>query len=53
MINIFESKSKTNRYVVKLKESDYLWLEDEYKKRNREYKKNMKYITLTICRFVH
>jgi hypothetical protein len=38
MLNMFESKSKTNRYVVKLKESDYLWLEDEYKKRNREYR---------------
>ena len=38
MLNMFESKSKTNRYIVKLKESDYLWLEDEYKKRNREYR---------------
>ena len=38
MLNMFESKSKTNSYVVKLKESDYLWLEDEYKKRNREYR---------------
>ena len=34
MLNMFESKSKTNRYFVKLKESDYLWLEEEYKKKN-------------------
>lgn len=38
MLNMFESKSKTNRYIVKLKESDYLWLEEEYKKRMHEYK---------------
>jgi hypothetical protein len=40
MLNMFESKSKTNRYIVKLKESDYLWLEEEYKKRIHEYKEN-------------
>jgi hypothetical protein len=38
MLNMFESKSKTNRYIVKLKESDYLWLEEEYKRRMHEYK---------------
>lgn len=39
MINVFESKSKTNRFLIRLKEADFLWLEDEYKKRKENYKK--------------
>jgi hypothetical protein len=39
MINMFESKTDTRRYLIKLKESDFLWLEDEYEKRKEEYKK--------------
>ncbi len=39
MINMFESKADTNRYLVKLKESDFLWLEEEYAKRKEEYRK--------------
>ncbi len=38
MINMFESKAKTHQYLIKLKESDFLWLQDEYKKRREEYK---------------
>jgi hypothetical protein len=36
---MFESKTDTHRYLIKLKESDFLWLEDEYEKRKEEYKK--------------
>jgi hypothetical protein len=32
MLNMFQSRSAQN-YIVKLKESDFHWLEDEYKKR--------------------
>ncbi len=39
MINMFESKADTSRYLVKLKESDFLWLEEEYAKRKEEYRK--------------
>ena len=39
MINVFESKAKTNKFIVRLKEADFLWLEDEYNKRKEEYKK--------------
>jgi len=39
MINVFESKAKTNRFIVRLKEADFLWLEDEYDKRKEEYRK--------------
>lgn len=39
MMNMFESKAKTNRYYIKLKESDYLWLEEEFQKRKEDYKK--------------
>ncbi len=32
-------KTKTNKFLVRLKEADFLWLEDEYNKRKEEYKK--------------
>ena len=38
MINMFESKAKTNQYTIKLKEADFLWLQEEYEKRKDEYK---------------
>jgi hypothetical protein len=38
MINMFESKAKTNQYVIKLKEADFLWLQEEYEKRKDEYR---------------
>jgi hypothetical protein len=39
MINMFESKAKTNRYFIRLKESDFLWLEEEFKRRKEDYKR--------------
>jgi hypothetical protein len=33
MLNMFESKSATENYVIRLKESDFHWLEEEYEKR--------------------
>ena len=39
MINMFESKTDAQRYSIKLKESDFLWLEEEYEKRKDEYRK--------------
>jgi hypothetical protein len=38
MLNMFESKAKKSKYIVKLKESDFYWLQEEYKKRMHEYK---------------
>jgi hypothetical protein len=38
MINVFESKTSSKDYVIKLKESDFRWLEEEYQKRRQEYK---------------
>jgi hypothetical protein len=40
MLNMFLSKSAAQNYIVKLKESDFHWLEDEYKKRKQQYKEN-------------
>jgi hypothetical protein len=40
MLNMFESKYATQNYVIKLKESDFHWLEDEYEKRKQRYKEN-------------
>lgn len=39
MINMFESKTDAHRYIVKLKESDFPWLEQEYARRKEEYRK--------------
>lgn len=33
MINLFESKLDTQNHVIRLKESDFEWLQNEYKKR--------------------
>ena len=38
MLNMFESKSAAQSYIIKLKESDFHWLEDEYEKRKQQYK---------------
>jgi hypothetical protein len=40
MLNMFESKSIAQNYIIKLKESDFHWLEDEYEKRKQQYKDN-------------
>jgi hypothetical protein len=38
MMNVFESKSMSRDYVIRLKEADFRWLEEEYQKRRQEYK---------------
>lgn len=38
MLNMFESKSKSNKYMVRINESDFLWLQEEYKKKIAEYR---------------
>lgn len=38
MLNMFASKGNAQRYFIKLKEADFLWLEEEYKERMQEYK---------------
>ena len=49
LINVFESKADSRNYNINLKESDYVWLKREYKKRKREY--NVKYGVNTFERF--
>jgi hypothetical protein len=38
MINVFESKSSTKDYIIRLKESDFQWLQEEFQKRKQDYK---------------
>ena len=38
MMNMFESKSNSKNYAIRLRESEFLWLMDEYDKRKNEYK---------------
>jgi hypothetical protein len=38
MLNMFESKTNSLNYSIKLRESEFLWLMDEYTKRKNEYK---------------
>jgi hypothetical protein len=38
MLNMFESKTSTQSYILKLKESDFRWLVEEYQKKKQEYK---------------
>jgi hypothetical protein len=38
MVNVFESKASSKDYVIRLKESDFHWLQEEYQKRRQEYK---------------
>jgi hypothetical protein len=38
ILNMFESKAKTQNFIIKIKESDYRWLDAEYQKRKQEYK---------------
>ena len=38
MINVFESKASSQNYVIRINESDFRWLEEEYQKRRQEYK---------------
>ncbi|MGI0027792.1 MAG: hypothetical protein ACREAD_08145 [Nitrosopumilaceae archaeon] len=49
LINVFESKADSRNYNINLKESDYVWLKREYKKRKQEYK--VKYGVNTFERF--
>lgn len=49
MLNMFESKANTEGYVVKLKESDFQWLNEEYVKKKKEY--STKYGAMTFERF--
>lgn len=35
MMNVFESKMSSNGYVIRLKEADYRWLEEEYQKQSQ------------------
>jgi hypothetical protein len=37
MLNMLESKSGMQNYVLKLKESDFCWLIEECKKRKQQY----------------
>lgn len=38
MLNMFESKAKSQNFVLRLKEADFAWLEAEYQKRKQEYR---------------
>jgi hypothetical protein len=49
MLNMFESKAKSQNFILKLKESDYRWLEEEYQKRKQEYR--AKYSVFTFEQF--
>jgi hypothetical protein len=49
MINLFESKLDTQNHVIRLKESDFAWLQDEYRKRKNSTAK--KYEVPTFDRF--
>lgn len=49
MLNMFESKAKSQNYIVKLKEADFRWLEEEYQKRKQEYRQ--KYSVFTFDQF--
>ena len=49
MLNMFESKANAQNYIVKLRESDFRWLVDEYEKRKKEY--DTKYRTQTFEQF--
>ena len=49
MLNMFESKVQSQGFVVKLKEADFRWLEEEYQKRKQEYR--AKYSVFTFEQF--
>jgi hypothetical protein len=49
MLNMFESKAKSQNFVLKLKEADFAWLEAEYQKRKQEYR--TKYSVYTFEQF--
>lgn len=49
LINMFESKRTSQQYIIKLKESDFRWLEEEYIKKKEEYK--IKYNILNFDSF--
>ncbi len=49
MLNMFESKAKSQNFVLKLKEADFAWLETEYQKRKQEYR--TKYSIYTFEQF--
>jgi len=37
LVNMFESKRDSQKYVIRLNESEFNWLQAEYKKRRKEY----------------
>ena len=37
MVNILQSKAKLQNYVLKLRESDFLWLIDIYNEKKQHY----------------
>jgi len=49
VLNMFESKAKSQNFVVKLKEADFRWLEQEYHARKQEYR--AKYSVFTFEQF--
>jgi hypothetical protein len=49
MLNMFESKASIQNYIVKLKESDFRWLVEEYQHKKQEYK--MEYGVYTFEQF--
>ena len=38
MLNMFESKAAAQSNIIRLKEADFRWLAEEYRKRKQEYK---------------
>lgn len=38
MLNMFESRAQAQNYVVRLKESDFRWLVEEYDRKKQEYR---------------
>lgn len=49
MLNMFESKAKSQNFIIRLKEADFRWLEEEYQKRKQEYR--VKYSVFTFEQF--
>jgi hypothetical protein len=46
---MFESKRDSQKYVIRINESEFNWLQSEYKKRKKEYAQ--KYDARTFERF--
>ena len=41
---MYLNPTKTNRFSIRLKEADFLWLQEEYNKRKEEYQKQFRTI---------